>query len=51
MPAATEALSESILPNIGRLRRKSHLSLISLPRPEPSEPITIAILPVKSDPA
>ena len=45
MPAATEALSELILPFMGRETIKSHFSLTRRLMPFPSEPTTRATLP------
>ena len=48
IPAATDALSEFILPNIGSFTIKSHFFCMSGLMPKPSEPITKAAAPVRS---
>ena len=48
MPAATEALSEFTLPNMGSDSTTSQFSLTSFPSPKPSLPITSATAPERS---
>ena len=48
MPAATDALSESSLPNNGIRTKKSHSLRTTCEMPSPSAPITIATSPRKS---